>query len=281
MKRISLIALTLIILVSSGCTLPVGTTSRTGTVESLINLATSIPGLPEGMIPNGYTAGIQNGVNIVSYYVTQDQKKTLMVNVFVNPVKFENPNMDPILALRPEDVVSEAPTVGDSSRLYIQNDDFQLVFIKGTIRAMLVGKGLKQPEVIKIARKIASSLPEKVQIPASLPTSSRKLDPVLHDRYLKSSVLFISDQDAAPINASTCPTNAYITFNFDLSESLPRWKIQLLDANKNVINEMVKDSAEKKNTSLVIPALVSAGEYEVLFYINDTLVFDDLIRCGK
>jgi hypothetical protein len=48
-----------------------------------------------------------------------------------------------------------------------------------------------------------------------------------------------------------------------------------------VINEMVKDSAEKKNTSLVIPALVSAGEYEVLFYINDTLVFDDLIRCGK
>ena len=70
-------------------------------------------------------------------------------------------------------------------------------------------------------------------------------------------------------------------FNFDLKEALPAWKIQLLDGRKNVINEMVKDSAEMKNTALVIPAIVTPGEYEVLFYIKDTLVYDGTISCGK
>jgi hypothetical protein len=281
MKRFSLVALMLIILISSGCTLPGAMPAKTGSVESMIDLATNIPGLPEDMVPDGYSAGIQNGLNIVSYFVTRDHAKTLMVNAYVSPVPFENPSMDPILNLRPEDVVKDAPTIGDSSILYIQNNMFQLVFIKGAIRAMLVGNGLKQPEVIKIGRRLASALPSKVEIPASLPKSEGKLDSVLYDRYFKSSGLYISDLEADPVKAATCPDNAYITFNFDLNEPLPRWKVQLMDARKNVINEVVKDSAQQKNTSLVIPAIVNTGEYEVLFYINDSLVFDGLIRCGK
>ena len=91
----------------------------------------------------------------------------------------------------------------------------------------------------------------------------------LYDRYFKSAELIITDQDAVAVKTSTCPENSYITFNFDLKEALPAWKIQLLDGRKNVINEMVKDSAEMKNTALVIPAVVTPGEYEVLFYIKD------------
>jgi hypothetical protein len=280
MKRLSLIALSLIILVCSGCTFPGGTAASKDTIEDLINLTTNIPGLPEGMVSNGYSAGLQNGLNIVSLYTNQDKTKSIMVNTFASPVTIENPIMDPVLALRAEDVVNGAPTIGDSSKLYIQNNIFQLVFIQGKIRAMLIGNGLKQPEVIKIARRFASALPKNMQIPASLPTSGNKLDSVLYDRYFKSSVLFISDQDAAPVKASTCPDNAYITFNFDLNESLPEWKVQLLDGKKNVIHEMVQYSAEKKNTSLVIPAIITSGEYEVLFYVNGTLVFDEPIRCG-
>jgi hypothetical protein len=243
-------------------------------------LTTNLPGLPEGMVTNGYSAGLQNGLNIVSLYSNQDKTKSMMVNTFASAVPIENPIMDPVLPLRAEDVVNDAPSIGDSSKLYIQNNVFQLVFIQGKIRAMLIGNGLKQPEVIKIARRFASVLPKNTQIPASFPSSGKELDSVLYDRYFKSSSLFISDQNAAPVKASTCPDNAYITFNFDLNEPLPEWKLQLLDGKKNVIYEMIQYSAEKKNTSLVIPAIINSAEYEVLFHVNGTLVFDDLIRCG-
>lgn len=265
----------------SGCTIPGGTSDRDASVETMIDLVSKLPGLPESFVYNGYSAGLQNGLNIVSYYIDQDKTKSLMVNVYVSPVPFENPNMEPILALRSEDIMNSAPTIGDSSRLYIQNEMFQLVFIKGKIRAMLVGKGLKQPEVVKIGRSLASALPTEMKIPTTLPKSSKELAIDLYDRYFVSSGLIISDQDAVAVKASACPDNAYITFNFDLKEALPAWKIQLLDGRKNVINEMVKDSAEMKNTSLVIPAIVTSGEYEVLFYIKDTLVFDGTISCGK
>ena len=247
----------------------------------MIKLISGLPGLPDSFVNNGYSAGLQNGLNIVSYYLDQDKTKSLMVNVYVSPVPFENPNMEPILALRPEDIINSAPKIGDLSRLYIQNDMFQLVFIKGKFRAMLVGKGLKQPEVVKIGRNLASALPKEMQIPSSLAKLDKELSKELYDHYFKSSELIITDQDAVAVKPSTCPEDAYITFHFDLKEALPAWKIQLLDGKKNVINEMVKDSAEMKNTSLVIPAMVTPGEYEVLFYINDSLVYDGLISCGK
>ena len=141
----------------------------------MINLVSNLPGLPESFVYNGYSAGLQNGLNIVSYYLDQDKTKSLMVNVYVSPVSFDNPNMEPILALRAEDIINSAPTIGDLSRLYIQNDMFQLVFIKGKIRAMLVGKGLKQPEVVKIGRNLASALPKEMKIPSSLPKSNNEI----------------------------------------------------------------------------------------------------------
>lgn len=281
MKKLSIIIVSILVLISSSCNSAVGIFGKTGSADDLIKLALNIPGLPKDFVNTGYSAGLQNGLNIVSYYTSQDKTKSLMVNIFGSPVTFENPNMNPILNFRVEDAINDAPVIGDSSRLYIQNELYQLVFIDGTIRVMLIGNGLKEPEVIKIARALASSLPAKVSIPISLPKSGKELDSILYDRYFKSSVLFISDQDGKSVEAIICPEKAYISYNFDLKEQLPAWKIQLMDVNQNVINEMAKGGADPKNTALVLPAPISAGEYEVLFYINETLVYDNHIRCGK
>lgn len=280
MKRIAIIFITSLMLISTGCSIINGLKGQSKTAEELINLTSSMPGLPDGFVSTGHSVGIKNGMNVVAYYSSKDKTKTLMVNSFVSSEAITNPNLEPILALRPEDLVTQAPIIGDTSKLYIQGTMFELIFVKGKIRGMLLGNGLNQPEVVTIGRKFVKALPDNVHIPSSLTKLDSKFDSTLYDRYFQSSEIFVSNQDSKPVDARTCPNNAYVTFSFNAKESIPAWRIQLQDPNKNVVYNETKDSAEKKNTALVIPIPLTTGAYEVFFYINDVLVFDQSVKCG-